>query len=635
MALQEQPKSSVETTAESPGFIKEGLLTLEPGQVSQETVDKLLPLGNGLSVPKDVHSAVMTSCELTAWPSEVFRALLPSVTKVDASKNSISFEMEVTMAPTVHFFPANLTHLNLSGNKIQELPVEFWRLACLVELDLSHNLLETVGESFGSARSVKELDLSHNYLQRPPRWLSGLTRARKVRLNDNTMASTAFEDVGPDFGRNCRSLRLLDISSCALRGLDSPHVFQAKDLKVLVLGRSGEVEGGEELSAAAVSILKNSIPALPKEIGLSSGLVTLVASGINLSDVPEEIKLLKNLKRLDLSCNDIHWLPSTLVDLERLEVLNLSGNHLDSLPFKIEKLPSLRELYVASNGVCWITEDIGKSKCCLRVLDLYQNKLDLEGARPLKELDLEQLDLGANQLGMDDIVTDMQIKDYLDKQARLRDSLGVSQKREDPGKEAPAKFDDDCRFLGKSWTDDDIDDCESADADVESNCFGEEEGEGDDNNPWADEGEEKSEKDVAMRASPPRFLWTELGMGEEKEKEKAKSENEDEADEEEERWSSDGRYSRTSSNYCRAPKYDFDDMSKYISGRFDFCPSDGHAKPVREESGRARANFECAPERRPGRKVPRGVADGQRRSSGGRDRTESSGSDANQFADAD
>ncbi len=458
------------------------------------------------------------------------------------------------------------------------MPDCFWGLDCLVDLNLSHNLLERLARRFGSARTLTNLDLSHNYLQHVPDWFNDLSRARTVRLNDNTMSSSAFDYVAQNFGRNCRALRSLDISGCAIRGFSNHHVFGARDLKELVLGRPGG--GDEELSPAAANLLKNSLHALPKEVSHSVGLVTLIASGIDISDIPEEIGLLKKLKRLDLSHNDIYWLPSTLKELTLLEVVNVNNNHLDSLQFRIEQLPNLREIYAAFNEICWITEDIGKSRARVRTLDLYGNRLDLEGARPLQDLDLLELDLGRNDIGLDGIEQDMAIKDYREKQRALRSRLEVLEVRTDPEEETVQ--------VRPAWEEEEAEEPECGscpevrEESVEDPSESEEESEP--GNFFKQEVEEDKDR-LSPRASPPCFPWHRLqeeegdggGEGEEEEEE----EEEDGRGDDDDNWSDDQFSKFGCRNHTRAPQYDFDDMGKYCSGRFDFCPSDRHAKSMR------------------------------------------------------
>ena len=68
-----------------------------------------------------------------------------------------------------------------------------------------------------------------------------------------------------------------------------------------------------------------------------------------LTEIPEEVFKLKNLKVLNLSYNKISNLPESLGKLTSLNELYLSGNQLTSLPEFLGKLTSLNKLELRDN----------------------------------------------------------------------------------------------------------------------------------------------------------------------------------------------------------------------------------------------------------------------------------------------
>jgi len=71
---------------------------------------------------------------------------------------------------------------------------------------------------------------------------------------------------------------------------------------------------------------------------------------ISLRDqIPSSIKLLKNLKVLDLSCNNLTDLPNSLSDLTKLESLDLSWNDFKILPAVLNELNSIEEFNFQNN----------------------------------------------------------------------------------------------------------------------------------------------------------------------------------------------------------------------------------------------------------------------------------------------
>ena len=71
---------------------------------------------------------------------------------------------------------------------------------------------------------------------------------------------------------------------------------------------------------------------------------------ISLRDqIPSSIKLLKNLRNLNLSCNNLTDLPSSLIDLTNLESLDLSWNDFKVAPDVLNKLKSVEKVNFQNN----------------------------------------------------------------------------------------------------------------------------------------------------------------------------------------------------------------------------------------------------------------------------------------------
>lgn len=82
----------------------------------------------------------------------------------------------------------------------------------------------------------------------------------------------------------------------------------------------------------------------------TSGVETLDLSGIGLSVLPASVENLKDLRNLDICGNKlITNLPEEIGKLRNLRVLNLSGTRITKLPESIGNLVLLEELYLSSN----------------------------------------------------------------------------------------------------------------------------------------------------------------------------------------------------------------------------------------------------------------------------------------------
>jgi Leucine-rich repeat (LRR) protein len=148
----------------------------------------------------------------------------------------------------------------------------------------------------------------------------------------------------------------------------------------------------------------------PIEVLRFTGLEELRLRHDGITDLPEGIGALKNLRLLDLSGNPIAELPAgigdltaleefylnedplldlehelpTLAKLPRLRVLHLSGDGIDRLPGAIRGLEHLEELYLGNNTMETFPVDIINLPA-LKLIDLHANPM-----RPLVPLELQQ-----------------------------------------------------------------------------------------------------------------------------------------------------------------------------------------------------------------------------------------------------
>ncbi|MEP6517876.1 COR domain-containing protein [Microcoleus vaginatus] len=127
------------------------------------------------------------------------------------------------------------------------------------------------------------------------------------------------------------------------------------------------------------------------------GARELDLSGLELTELPDAIASLTQLRTLYLFNNELRELPEAIASLTQLRLLYLKSNELRELPEAIASLTRLQELYLQNNELRELSEAIA-SLTQLRQLDLHNNQL-----RELPEAiafltELRQLDLYNNQL---------------------------------------------------------------------------------------------------------------------------------------------------------------------------------------------------------------------------------------------
>jgi hypothetical protein len=113
---------------------------------------------------------------------------------------------------------------------------------------------------------------------------------------------------------------------------------------------------------SGLSLYDCKLTEIPEGIEELINLKNLYLGNNQLTNLPEWIKELINLQKLDLSFNKLTSLPEGIRVLINLEVLDLSDNKLTSLPEGISELKNLQSLYLGYNGLTSLPEWIKELK---------------------------------------------------------------------------------------------------------------------------------------------------------------------------------------------------------------------------------------------------------------------------------
>ena len=204
-----------------------------------------------------------------------------------------------------------LRKLVLSGNRLHELPAEFGQLVNLVELDLGNNELKTLTDEIGKLTHLKKLNLQVNHLTTLPKELWTIKGLVELHLSRNPLTCLS-DGIG----------RLTSLTSLSLREAD--------------------------------------LSELPNEIGELRCLLKLNLSANRLHEIPVGLGNLSRLSELDLSSNRLRKLPPEISGLTKLIALYLSHNELESLPEEIGELEELITLYFHRNKISSLPVSIGR-----------------------------------------------------------------------------------------------------------------------------------------------------------------------------------------------------------------------------------------------------------------------------------
>lgn len=119
--------------------------------------------------------------------------------------------------------------------------------------------------------------------------------------------------------------------------------------------------------------------------------------GNQLTQLPNEIGGLTNLRSLSIKNNQLSVLPSVLGELTLLEELYVSGNQLQGIPIEIKELSNLKSLNLANNQLTNLPNTFG-ALAALVELDLSYNQLKHLPTTFFRLTNLKSLSLQHNQL---------------------------------------------------------------------------------------------------------------------------------------------------------------------------------------------------------------------------------------------
>uniref|UniRef100_A0A8C7Q482 Leucine-rich repeat-containing protein 40 n=1 Tax=Oncorhynchus mykiss TaxID=8022 RepID=A0A8C7Q482_ONCMY len=241
----------------------------------------------------DLTKLLLSSNKLEALSEDV--KLLPALTVLDVHDNQLT-SLPISIGELQH-----LQKLSLSHNKLKEFPEEIWSLKNLTCLQLQQNLLEHLPEGVGLLTNLDDIDLSNNQLTDVPDSLGNLNHLVKLNLSHNKLKSL------PSGISVMKNLRLLDCTHNQLESIP-PVLSQMASLEQLYL-RHNKLRFLPELPSSRLKELhvgNNQIEVLEAEhLKHLSTLSVLELRDNKVKTLPEEIKLLQGLERLDLVNNDI------------------------------------------------------------------------------------------------------------------------------------------------------------------------------------------------------------------------------------------------------------------------------------------------------------------------------------------
>lgn len=279
--------------------------------------------------------------------------------------------------------PSNVLHLDLSNQKLKELPQEFKNLRNLQTLNLSGNTIYSK-----NSKGDLEFPLSIELPNLRKLYLKNIT---SIQLNKDFKAPN-LEVLVLDESRiesfpklnNFPNLKYLSLNYCSISQQQYNDIFEYRELQSLQyisLAHNQIVQ----LGASLFSVYKEK-PAVLEQLYLQ---------GNQIKSLPTNINNVASLTTLHLQNNQLTYLNNGLGELEKLKFLYLDNNKLTTLPFLKNK--SLLVLSLHHNQLQKIHTSIGNC-VALRTLLLNHNQLQKTPDEIGKLINLEELTLNNNNI---------------------------------------------------------------------------------------------------------------------------------------------------------------------------------------------------------------------------------------------
>ena len=197
--------------------------------------------------------------------------------------------------------------LNISGNHIHSLPDD-WGHLDLITLDISHTVLSEVNHSIKCQNSLEVLVMENCNLKDFPCHVLQLSKLRCLVLDNNPIGKLELDPLQPN------SLQSISLKSCMIPEFDGSWLPNAQE----------------------IDVGNNSIQHFPAH--LNRDITVLKLHGNPLDTIPEELSLLHNLAKLDISSCELNEFPWPVIKLKRLMSLDISNNFIHSIPEEITKM---------------------------------------------------------------------------------------------------------------------------------------------------------------------------------------------------------------------------------------------------------------------------------------------------------
>lgn len=273
--------------------------------------------------------------------------------------------------------PDQILHLDLSGNNINELPLNLSNLRTLI---LASNRLTSINNKMINAiatyTKLEVMDLSLNDLTSIPDQILNIRTLKRINIFGNKISFIDLSQsniITIDCGQNWFEKPPKCSPNIISLSLDM-NFFNLVDIKIPSLTRlSFRINQITSISAKTffpqlqvLDLSYNNLQNLPDFSKITPSLKIFDASCNEIVNFP---KFPRSIIEIDLHTNKIDNLPAEIIDYSKLVTLNLSDNRLQQIP----KIPLLLfTLLLNNNKITLFEGSVGPN---LKYFTIFKNRL--------------------------------------------------------------------------------------------------------------------------------------------------------------------------------------------------------------------------------------------------------------------
>lgn len=138
---------------------------------------------------------------------------------------------------------------------------------------------------------------------------------------------------------------------------------------------------------------------IPKSIKYFNEITNVNLSHNTITEIPDELCMLKNLVNLNIKYNKISTIPSSIKNLENLKKLDISHNEIEEIPEELYLMKSLEVLNIKFNMVRWISSSIKGLENLIK-LNVSNNRIRGIPKELFMMQNLQNVDMSNNMIGM-------------------------------------------------------------------------------------------------------------------------------------------------------------------------------------------------------------------------------------------